>query len=434
MPIAPQMRRANAPPIQRPASLTPSSWNAERRTVDVCWTTGARAANILALTGEIIEEELDTRPGAVRLDRLNNGAPVLADHANALGRQIGVVVPGSARIEGGRGYATVQLSDQPAIAPIVADIAAGIIRNVSVGYHTHAWEVTGSAGGGPDVWRAVDWEPMEISFVPIPVDAGAQVRSNPKLHSCVIRTTSRQESAMEDDDIDTIDGGDTAAPPAADTSTRGVRGGGRPATIAQVRAYMALTDQTTHDLTPTERSTSARAYRAAVGSRQAVPGWLRCWSRNRQTLSSAPAEAEVGVRQNQIPILQQRIAEATDKAAAATGRYDRAMDQLNQRFGAGRVSQADYLREATALQNQRDRAVDAANEAEQRGRGGRSGGRSEAAEAAENARSQLALARAYMVGGSPSMPIAPSWPTRCAVGLAMGCRWRRRKARPVALR
>ena len=41
------------------------------------------------------------------------------------------------------------------------DIRAGIIRNVSVGYRVHRFEIE-RRDGEVDLWRAVDWEPMEI--------------------------------------------------------------------------------------------------------------------------------------------------------------------------------------------------------------------------------------------------------------------------------
>jgi hypothetical protein len=102
---------------------------------------------------------------------------------------IGVVVAGTARIEGGIGIATLQLSRREDVAGIVQDIADGIIRNISVGYMVHEYQVTERPGEVP-LMRAVDWEPAEISFVPIPADAAATVRSVDTAqggHPCIIR-------------------------------------------------------------------------------------------------------------------------------------------------------------------------------------------------------------------------------------------------------
>ncbi|WCT73795.1 hypothetical protein PQ455_00750 [Sphingomonas naphthae] len=188
-------RRVAAPQGQRTLSLQPASWNAEARTIDVVWTTGARGVRFDFDTLALVDEELATGTANVRLDRLNRGAPVLNTHQkDDLGAQIGTVVPGSARMVGGQGIATLQLSAREDVAPIVADIAAGIIRNLSVGYTVHVFEVNRKASPRP-LYRATDWEPTEISFVPVPFDAGAQVRDLPSHPgaTCLVRTIPFQE-------------------------------------------------------------------------------------------------------------------------------------------------------------------------------------------------------------------------------------------------
>lgn len=190
-------RRVTAPRESRQLSLAPRSWNPETRTVDVVWTTGARGARFSWEIADLVDEELATAPANVRLDRLNRGAPVLNSHqAGDLSGQIGTVVPGSARMANGQGIATIQLSARDDLAPIVADIAAGIIRNLSVGYTVHAFEVDPKARPRP-LYRAIDWEPTEISFVAVPFDAGAQVRSLPSdAAPCIIRTIEKENIVM----------------------------------------------------------------------------------------------------------------------------------------------------------------------------------------------------------------------------------------------
>lgn len=195
-------RRVNAPGQARGAALQPSSWNAEDRTIDVVWTTGARGARFDWEAFGNVDEELLTGVNNVRLDRLNGGAPVLNQHQNRdLSNQIGVVVPGTARMDGGRGIATIQLSARDDVAPIVADIAAGIIRNISIGYQVHTFEADLKAKPRP-LYRAVDWEPTEISFVTVPFDAGAQVRDlASETTSCLIRNIAPKEPRMSISDL-----------------------------------------------------------------------------------------------------------------------------------------------------------------------------------------------------------------------------------------
>ena len=61
------------------------------------------------------------------------------------------------------------------VEPLWQDVRAGIIRNVSVGYTVRAYEVIEQDGQVP-VWRAIDWQPVELSAVPIGADDGAGFR------------------------------------------------------------------------------------------------------------------------------------------------------------------------------------------------------------------------------------------------------------------
>jgi hypothetical protein len=118
-------------------------------------------------------------PKAVRLDRLNAGAPLLDSHAGSSVDSIyGAVLPGSAAIVDGRGVAKVQLSSDPDKAGVVGDVARGVIRNISVGFMVHAQTVE-KPKGGVEIRTATDWEPYEISLVAMPADAGAAVRALP---------------------------------------------------------------------------------------------------------------------------------------------------------------------------------------------------------------------------------------------------------------
>ena len=177
------------PRLERSASLRAESANLQARTVDLVWTTGAPVLRPRFLDDPILET-LSLDPGAVRLERLNGGAPFLASHdARSLASVLGVVVEGSARIEQGQGVATVRFSDRAEVEPIFRDIANGILRNVSVGYRVHRYQIS-KRDGAPEDWRAVDWEPLEISAVAIGADPGATVRAaesgDAPLYPCVL--------------------------------------------------------------------------------------------------------------------------------------------------------------------------------------------------------------------------------------------------------
>lgn len=166
----------NLPQHLRSANLRAASYDEAANTVDIVWTTGADVLRSDYFDGTYVER-LTVDPASVRLDRLNAGAPLLDTHnAYQLAAIIGSVVPGTARIEGGKGLATVKLSRAEGCADIVQNIRDGIITNISVGYNVHAFTRTEAADSSPAVMTATDWEPVELSAVPVPADPGAQIR------------------------------------------------------------------------------------------------------------------------------------------------------------------------------------------------------------------------------------------------------------------
>ena len=158
-----------------PSTGAPVSLNRASRSVEVIWSTGVRSRNFVQPHGWIMEE-LDMAHSAVRMDVLRSGrAPVLDTHrregaAHVLGRVV------AARIEGGRGYATLQFSTAADVEPVWQRVVDGTLRSVSAGYRVHRYEQRRESAGGETIYRAVDWEPYEISMVPVPIDYEAMVR------------------------------------------------------------------------------------------------------------------------------------------------------------------------------------------------------------------------------------------------------------------
>ncbi|MFL1463485.1 prohead protease/major capsid protein fusion protein [Roseococcus sp. DSY-14] len=163
------------PIVAQRALAAPATVDRAARTVEVVWSTGARARNFVPALG-LITEELEMSPNAVRMEALRSGqAPVLDTHRRGGARDVlGRVT--AARLERGRGYATLQFSTAADVEPVWQRIADGTLRAVSVGYRVHRYEPRPDASTGETVHRAVDWEPFEISVVPVPVDRDAAVR------------------------------------------------------------------------------------------------------------------------------------------------------------------------------------------------------------------------------------------------------------------
>lgn len=201
------------PALQLRASVKPESLSAEKRTVDVVFSTGAPVRRMDFWTGETWYESLSMEPAAVRLDRLNRGAPFLDSHnSNGIGKVLGVVVGGTARIVDGEGIATVRFSKRADVEPIWQDVKDGILKNVSVGYMPHRYEVTKATKDAPELRNAVDWEPYEISAVPVPADAGAQVRdAQIQTFPCVLVRTLPAEGTKKESPMDPKDAAAGAA-------------------------------------------------------------------------------------------------------------------------------------------------------------------------------------------------------------------------------
>ena len=117
--------------------MLPETVDAERRSVELVWSTGAAVRRRDPWTGKRYDEVLSLEETHVDLGRLNGGAPLLNTHgAWDLSDVIGVVERAWIAREGEAlvGRARVRFSDREAVEPIWRDVAAGIIRNVSVGY------------------------------------------------------------------------------------------------------------------------------------------------------------------------------------------------------------------------------------------------------------------------------------------------------------
>lgn len=169
-PGSPQ-ERAEPAVLTRAASFAPTTLDAEDRSVAVRWAAGA-AVTRYDLEGPFLER-LSLERGHVDLSRLV-GAHVLDSHrADSLARILGVVK--SAEVDGREGRAVVKFSERAEVEPIWRDVRAGIIRHVSVGYTVDRWQESRDAEGNR-VRTAVRWQPRELSFVPLPADAGTSVQ------------------------------------------------------------------------------------------------------------------------------------------------------------------------------------------------------------------------------------------------------------------
>lgn len=178
------------------AGFQPDTFNEEDRTIEVVFSTGAKGKR-----GFWVEyfEELSIKKSDIRLERLNQGAPVLNNHSRSRGLEGIIGVVEKAWVRNKEGIAKIRFSERDEVQGIIRDIQSGVIRNVSVGYVVHKYEDVSKKNDEIPTYRAVDWEPMEISFVDIPFDKDSQSRSieNNETYECVIERAEESNMNLE---------------------------------------------------------------------------------------------------------------------------------------------------------------------------------------------------------------------------------------------
>lgn len=113
-------------------------------------------------------EILDHSPGAVRMGRLQNGAPLLCDHDTRC--QVGKVEEARIDAKDRMGRASCRFSKaNPRAEQEYQDVLDEIRTKVSVGYIIHAM-VLESEVDGVCTYRITDWEPFEITLCSVEAD------------------------------------------------------------------------------------------------------------------------------------------------------------------------------------------------------------------------------------------------------------------------
>lgn len=168
--------------LTRAIALQAGPIDTEKRTVDLCFSTENSVERSFG------DEILDHSAASVELARLNDGAPLLLEHDRT--KQVGVVV--KAWIDDDRkARAVVKFGRSKLAKEIFDDVQDGIRRLVSVGYVVKNF-VQEKTKDGAAVFRAMSWEPMEISLVSIPADLACGVgRAAPTI--CQEQPTTKKE-------------------------------------------------------------------------------------------------------------------------------------------------------------------------------------------------------------------------------------------------
>jgi len=192
--------------LGRSAQVAASSYNETDNTIEVVFATDTPVAR--STWDGTYNEVLRIDEQAIRMERINSGAPVLNNHRTYAGVDMQLGKVERAWIEDGVAKAILRFSNREDVKPIIQDIRDGIITNVSVGYRVYKYEekaapTTQAAPEGSQrtdttpTYVATDWEPFEVSMVSIPADTKAGVRAaDGESQNDVILITSNIERTM----------------------------------------------------------------------------------------------------------------------------------------------------------------------------------------------------------------------------------------------
>ena len=167
----------------RTFDLDRQSINEETRTITLAFSSEEPVQRNFGL--EVLNHDSEN----VRLGRLNNRAPLLINHQQE--PVIGVVE--RANIDSDKvGRAIVRFGKSATATEIFEDVKDGIRSQVSVGYRIHEMEKDNSSE--ESLYRAVDWEPYEVSIVSIGADQTVGVGRSEELP---INSIDERKSKME---------------------------------------------------------------------------------------------------------------------------------------------------------------------------------------------------------------------------------------------
>lgn len=237
----------------RAAQLDTRSVDVEARTVALAFSSE---------TDQVVRwggvEILDHSPGSVRLGRLNDSGPFLADHDAR--DHIGVIVSAEIDSKDKVGRAVVRLGNSERAGQILQDIADGIRVHVSVGYRIHTEVLEKQTDEGPDTYRVTDWEPYEISSVAIPADhsVGVGRSADQEFETVIIEPTPTQTRRGDEMPKELTAEEERAAKEREEARRAEVATTARNEELARIRDINAMADQAGH--MDSEIETAARTF------------------------------------------------------------------------------------------------------------------------------------------------------------------------------
>lgn len=222
----------------------------EEKSFPVVFATETPIARYSWINDEKFNEILVCNPVNIRKDRLDTqNVPLLDNHDQWSGAagQLGRV--DSYTIANGECRAKILFSLNPDNAGMWKDIKAGIIKGISAGYRVFKYLREEVINTDTPNYRAIDWEPMEISLAPVPADFNSSIREDQSEgHEVIIENFSpskNRRSNMEQETTQENGGGQTQAKPTNTTQERGAESTAKPVVVDEqkVRNEAAIAER-----------------------------------------------------------------------------------------------------------------------------------------------------------------------------------------------
>lgn len=312
--------------LYREMKFDRASVDTESRSVDLAFSSETPVERWFG------SEILDHSTASVRLGRLTDGGPLLMDHDTT--DQVGVVesvVIGADRI----GRAKVRFGRSERAEEVYQDVLDGIRSKISVGYQVHKMQLDGKQGDA-EIYRAVDWEPLEVSIVAVPADASVGIgrAAGDEFEIQIIRSKSEKEIIMEN--IETVVAAAPAAAPVIDT--RSIQNEVRANEMKRINDLEAIGQSFAKD-------GGVELARKHISEGKQV-GDLQAAILERMAKKPAPS-ADIGMTDKEVQRFSfvramNALANPTDRKAQEAASYEREVSEVAAR-AAGKSAQGIYV-------------------------------------------------------------------------------------------
>ena len=154
----------------------PGTVDEEKRTVEVVFTTGQAGRRYDYRSDTEFMEELEISRKAIDTSRLDKGLSVIDSHRRYDGINGVFAITEGYRIGKGELTGDVRFATDENSDVIFQKVKDGILRHVSLGYSVSEYKKVSHREGELPVYRAIKWQPHELSFVPVSFETTNGVR------------------------------------------------------------------------------------------------------------------------------------------------------------------------------------------------------------------------------------------------------------------